>query len=125
MESILTSVKKYIGIQQEYDHFDPDLISIINSVFATLSQLGVRPNDTFIIEDDTALWEDYLPISNLQTFVRQYVQLSTKQTFDPSGSGNVSEAIKSRIEQLEWRIQMEVEVIQNEEADEEDTNNEL
>ena len=33
MESILTSIKKMLGITEEYEHFDSDLIIHINSVF--------------------------------------------------------------------------------------------
>ena len=43
MDSILTSIKKLLGITEEYDHFDQDLILHINSVFGILTQLGVGP----------------------------------------------------------------------------------
>ena len=43
MESILTSIKKMLGITEEYEHFDSDLIIHINSVFMILTQLGVGP----------------------------------------------------------------------------------
>ena len=43
MESILTSIKKMLGIPEEYDHFDPDLIMHINSVLSILTQIGVGP----------------------------------------------------------------------------------
>ena len=33
-ESILTSIKKLLGIDAGYTHFDPDLIMHINSVFS-------------------------------------------------------------------------------------------
>ena len=38
MERILTSIKKLLGIAEEYEHFDPDLIMHINSVFSILTQ---------------------------------------------------------------------------------------
>ena len=37
MESILTSIKKLLGIAEEYTHFDTDLIMHINSVFLILT----------------------------------------------------------------------------------------
>ena len=49
MESILTSIKKLLGIAEEYEHFDPDLIMHINSVFSILTQLGVGPSEGFSI----------------------------------------------------------------------------
>ena len=41
MNSILNSVKKLMGLTEEYKQFDEDLIIHINSVFAILYQLGV------------------------------------------------------------------------------------
>ena len=56
-ESILASVKKMLGITDEYKHFDADLIMHINTAFMILSQLGVGP-DGFSISDETATWAE-------------------------------------------------------------------
>ena len=48
-ESILTSVKKLLGIDESYTHFDADLIMHINSVFSILGQMGVGPKKGFAI----------------------------------------------------------------------------
>ena len=61
MESILTSIKKMLGIEAEYTHFDADIIMHINSVLMILNQLGVGPAEGFIIEDDTSTWSDFVP----------------------------------------------------------------
>ncbi len=60
MESILTSVKKMLGITDDYEHFDSDIIMHINSVFFILYQLGVGPSKVFSIRDKTALWSDFI-----------------------------------------------------------------
>ena len=59
--SILTSIKKLLGIAEEYQVYDADLIMHINSVFSILTQLGVGPADGFSIEDDDTLWTDFIP----------------------------------------------------------------
>ena len=43
MDSILTSVKKLLGLTEEYTAFDADLIMHINSVLMILRQMGVGP----------------------------------------------------------------------------------
>lgn len=48
-ESILTSVKKLLGIDESYTHFDADLIMHINSVFSILGQMGVGPKKGFTL----------------------------------------------------------------------------
>ena len=43
VESILTSIKLLLGITEDYDYFDAQIITHINSVFMILTQLGVGP----------------------------------------------------------------------------------
>ena len=59
-ESILTSIKKLLGIDESYKHFDPDLIMHINSVFSILTQLGVGPPNGFSITGDTEKWDSFI-----------------------------------------------------------------
>ena len=77
MESILTSIKKLIGITEDYKHFDTDLIIHINSVFMILSQMGIGPDNGFSISDETTTWNDYLPEDNKNfEAVKTYMYLS-------------------------------------------------
>ena len=63
-ESILTSIKKLLGIPEEHEHFDADIIMHINSVFMILSQLGVGPSSGFKISDKTTTWNEYIQDTN-------------------------------------------------------------
>ena len=104
MESILTSVKKQLGIAEEYEHFDPDLILSINSVFSILNQLGVGPTEGYSITDKNDLWSDFLPAGKKLELVKTYVYLKVKLIFDPPTSSAVMEAVKQNIAEQEWRI---------------------
>lgn len=117
MESILTSVKKVIGVEKEYNHFDPDIIMHINAAFATLTQLGVGPKEGFMIHNSDSNWDEFLPSSPLQNFVRQYIQLKVKMGFDPTASSQVGESINMMISELEWRIREQVEFDSKEETE--------
>lgn len=105
MESILTSIKKMLGIPEEYDHFDPDLIMHINSVLSILTQIGVGPSEGFRIEDDLATWEDFLDGDTDYEAVKSYVHLRVKLLFDTSTlSSAVIESMNRMISELEWRL---------------------
>ena len=105
MESILTSIKKMLGIPEEYDHFDPDLIMHINSVLSILTQIGVGPSEGFRIEDDLATWEDFLDNDTDYEAVKSYVHLRVKLLFDTSTlSSAVIESMNRMIGELEWRL---------------------
>ena len=110
MESILTSIKKLLGITEEYAHFDDDLIMHINSVFFTLTQLGVGPEDGFRIEDDSAVWSDFIgdDVKNFES-VKSYVHLKVRLLFDPPANSTVLESIERMAREYEWRLNLTAE----------------
>lgn len=110
MESILLSIKKLLGIAEDYKHFDVDIIMHINSVFPTLRQLGVGPDNGFSISDEISVWTDLLG-ENTKIFedVKTYVYLKVKLIFDPPLSSVVTDSMNRMISELEWRINIDAE----------------
>ena len=104
MDSILTSVKKIIGISEEDESFDTDLIMHINSVLMILNQLGVGPEDGFSITDKSAVWTDVIGDNKLIEAVKTFVGLKVRLIFDPPTSSAVLDSINKTISELEWRI---------------------
>ena len=103
-ESILKSIKKTLGIPEDQEHFDPDIIMHINSVFMILTQLGVGPPEGFSIKDDTVTWDEFISEeSNLQS-VKSYMGMKVKLLFDPPMSSAVMESMNRMISELEWRL---------------------
>lgn len=116
MESILTSIKKLLGIAEEYDHFDADLIMHINSVFMVLTQLGIGPKEGFIIEDGTAIWEDFLDNPIKLQAVKTTIYLRVKLLFDPPSNATVLESYNKQIAEYEWRLNHDAESTGEEES---------
>lgn len=108
MDSILTSIKKLLGITGEYEHFDPDIIMHINSAFSVLTQLGVGPAEGFYIDDESTEWSEFLQNDSRLEFVKTYIYLKVKLGFDPPLSSAVLESINRQISELEWRINVSV-----------------
>ena len=112
MESILTSIKKLLGIAEEYEHFDTDIIMHINSVFMDLNQLGVGPSEGFAITDEDDIWSDYIEDVVLLQAVKSYMYLRVKILFDPSSIGSSTLAAYERqIQQWEWRLNIKAETV--------------
>lgn len=109
MDSILTSIKKLLGIQEDYVHFDPDITMHINSVFMILSQLGVGPEGGYRIEDKTNTWDEYISEEDNLDAIKTYIHLQVKLLFDPPQSSAVIEAMKRMVDQIEWRLNVEAE----------------
>lgn len=102
--SILTSVKKNLGIDETYEDYDPDIIMYINGVFSTLNQIGIGPSVGFAIEDDTATWDQLLENDLRLNSVKTYTTLCLRMIFDPPPTSFAQEAMQRQIKELEWRI---------------------
>lgn len=104
MDSILTSIKKLLGITEEYEHFDQDIIMHINSVFMILTQMGVGPEDGFTISNSTTTWSEFTNDDKKIEAVKTYVYLKVRLLFDPPASSSVMDAMNRSISEFEWRL---------------------
>lgn len=109
-ESILTSIKKLLGIDENDISFDADVIIHINSSFMILNQLGVGPENSFSITDKNSVWNDFMPDSNKIELVKSWMHLKVKLIFDPPSSSTVIESMNKLINEFEWRILTEAEI---------------
>lgn len=103
-ESILDSTKKVLSLDASYTAFDQDIILHINSVFVTLTQLGIGPVDGFAITDNTATWDDFIGTDLRLNSVKTYIYLRVRMLFDPPTTSYLIEALRKQIEELEWRL---------------------
>lgn len=110
-ESILLSVKKMLGLDKDYDVFDPELIIHINTVFGTLHQLGVGPEDQFRITGDSDLWSDFTTEGEQTDEVKTYIYLRVRLLFDPPSSSFVLSSFKEQLQELEWRLNVKADEI--------------
>lgn len=102
--SILTTVKKNLGIMEDYVAYDPDLILFINAVLANLDQIGVEVPGGFQIEDKNATWESFLGSDPRLNNVKAYVYLKVRLLFDPPTTSFAIAAFESQAKELEFRI---------------------
>lgn len=113
MDSILTSIKKLLGISEEYTHFDTDLTMHINSVLFILTQIGVGPSEGFSIKDKNDVWEDFITEDSKLELVKSYTYMKVKILFDPPLISAVIESMNRMISELEWRIQVAADPVEN------------
>jgi hypothetical protein len=103
--SILTSVKKVLGIAPEYLVFDQDVIMHINTALSTLTQLGVGPATGFTVDDVDDEWDDFVdPADHQYNAVKSYVFLRVRMLFDPPQTSYLINAQTDQIKELEWRL---------------------
>ncbi len=103
-ESILNSTKKSLSIEAEYTAFDDQIIMHINSVFSTLTQLGIGPDYGFFIEDATTEWSALLGGDRRYNTAKSYVYLRVRLLFDPPPTSFAIASMERQCEQMEWRL---------------------
>ena len=108
-ESILDSIKKFIGLSIDDDTFDDELLMLINGIFMALQQIGVGPqNSLFHIEDNSSTWSDYLENPNELSMVQTYIAIRVRLVFDPPQSSALEQALKQEVAEYEWRLNIKV-----------------
>lgn len=108
LESILTSVKKLLGIMEDCTEFDSDIIMNINSAIATLYQLGVGA-EGFIVTSKEETYEDLLgDLTPMFQNVKIYIFLKTRLGFDPPQTQALITTAKEWVSELEWRINVQM-----------------
>lgn len=108
-DSILTSIKKLLGITEDYEYFDTDIIIHINTAIMILNQMGVGAVNFHITGKDET-WADLLGTDNtVLEMAKTYIYLKVRLIFDPPATGGgVMDAINNTIKELEWRLNSEV-----------------
>ena len=109
IESIFESVKERVGGMEVFDDaFNNDILSSINSAFATLHQLGIDDKDgnPIVVTNADQKWDDFIEIEKYG-WIRDYVFLKVRLTFDPPTNSTLLSSMQSQLDELTWRIEVE------------------
>lgn len=109
MDSILVLIKRLLGIEEQYGHFDVDIIIGINTALVTLQQLGIGPKEGFSVQDRTQTWTEFLQGRKDLEAVKTFVYLTTKLSFDPPQTSFLIEAMKEQLRELTFRLNVQAE----------------
>lgn len=107
-DSILTSIKKLLGIGEDDTSFDTDILLHINSTFSVLTQLGIGPKEGYSIGSKSETWSEYIDDNKKQQMVVSYMYLKVRLLFDPPQSSVLVQAIKDQISEHEFRLNVSV-----------------
>lgn len=106
-QSILKSVKKNLGLEQDYTVFDGEIVTYINTAFSTLNQLGIGAPTGFTIEDDSAVWGEFISptlMAPMLSNVKTYIYLRVRLIFDPPVTSYALKSFEDQLHELEWRL---------------------
>lgn len=111
-DSILATIKKMLGLDDDYTPYDMDIIVHINSAFMKLQQLGVGPKNGFTVDSMEQVWSDFTVNRVKMGSVKNYVYLQVKMLFDPPQNSYVMDAMKQQADELGWRLNVQAESVE-------------
>ena len=104
MESILTTVKKMVGLDEAYTAFDLDIIVLINTYLLTLNELGVGPEKPATITSSAETWKSVFGDIEELSAVKSYISYKVRLAFDPPTGSSHLQALTNIVNELEWRL---------------------
>jgi len=108
LTSILISTKKLLGIAEDYNQFDTDILLHINSTLLVLYQLGVLESP-YTVTGKSDTWSDLLEDDEEKLeAVKSYIYLKVRMMFDPPAGGSTADAFERSIQEFEWRLNVAV-----------------
>lgn len=109
MTTILEDIKIALGVVPSNLGFDSELLLSINSAKSQLVQLGLD-EFTLISIDQNTTWPIFDNLT-IDSIVKQYMVLKTKESFDPIPSETIAKSMSSIMTILEGRISHELEEV--------------
>ena len=99
-----------LGVTEDYDAFDQEIMVFINGAIFKLTQLGVGPEEGFRVTGVEENWNDFLGdrIDQLQA-AKDYIYFDVRLAWDPPTQSSVISAWNDRLQELTWRILHQVE----------------
>lgn len=105
--SILTDIKKLLGLVAEDTSFDTDIIIHINDCFERLHDLGVGPKSIFMITGPGETWQEFFGTTEVRPRVISYMYKYVKRAFD-APTGGLLDSLDKQIKEAEWLLNVAV-----------------
>lgn len=100
---ILETIMLMFGEEEAMKPFENELLININSSVSILNQIGVGPTEGIIIDKDSK-WNDLIGESKILEFVKMFMYIDSKISFDPPSNAFLMQALEKQREELIFRI---------------------
>lgn len=103
-DSILTSVKKLLGLEEDNEAFDLEIMLYINGAITILTQIGVGPSTGYIVSSKEDTYSDWIGDTTLYQIIPLYLFWKTRLSFDPPTNASVIKNYEDSIREAECRL---------------------
>lgn len=94
-----------LGVAEDYDAFDQEVMVFINGAIFKLCQLGVGPAEGFRVTGVEETWNDLLGdrVDQLQA-AKDFIYFDVRLSWDPPTQNSVISVWTDKINELTWRL---------------------
>lgn len=104
---VLSDTKRILNVPTDYPYFDEEILLHMNSILITAYQLGFTKSSGEVITSESK-WSDHFLLPIIES-VKQWFAFKVRLVWDPP-QGSALEAIKSAVDELEWRLVAQLEL---------------
>lgn len=109
-ENVLITIKAMLGLDTtDNTGFEEDILVGINSSIGILNQLGVCGDDTIVTEETQ--WSSITEEPTILGMSKNLIYMKTRLIFDPPTNSFIVSAYENQINELTWRIQVQVDLL--------------
>ena len=109
MNSILTTIKLQLGIEEDAIHFDSQIIMNINTAISILTQIGIGPTEGFLVITGNEEWTDFIGLGSNYISAQTFIYIKTKLLFDPPANQTLLNSLTESANELLWRLRVQSE----------------
>ncbi len=105
MSSILSDIKRSLGVEPDVDEYDVDILMHLNSTLAVLYQVsGTNSGSVPYVTDDSVEWDALIDPTGQTAMIRSYIHISVRLLFDAPNTSFAINALKEQKTEYEWRL---------------------
>lgn len=109
-ESILATIKKMLGLAEDYEAFDQEIIVFINGAILAANQIGVG-TEGFVVMGPGDTWGDFISDKTALESVKQYIYMRVRLAFDPPANSFVVNSFEKQLDEMTWRLNVQAEAV--------------
>ena len=110
-DSILSTIKNPLQLSpDEDDGFDSEIIIAINDALSDLIEIGIGPEDGFMINGYESKWSDFIKVGKILPYVITYVSSSCKIMIDPPTNQSLLKALENSMSKAKFYLITHVEL---------------
>ena len=109
MDSILVTIKKMLGLEEDYLVYDTDVIILINGAIMKLTQAGIGPTKGFRITGKDETWYDFIGDRFDIEALKEFIYLDARLIFDAPTPHYHATAMTDQAKELLWRLNVQYE----------------